>query len=127
MGRRVNVATPGIEGPGRALFDDGPARGVEFPGVRLPWFVRVVQHGQTGKWDILDQLDDEPRPGEVIYVYRQRTWSHDSSHGWRAAYVHVRDADPERCTATEAWRAYTDELAGRRWPPFGGGVFACSR
>lgn len=48
-------------------FIDGPAQGQTLLLKRGPRFLRVVE--QDGKWDALDQLEDEPEPGESIHVY----------------------------------------------------------
>jgi hypothetical protein len=50
---------------------DGPAKGQEFAIRRVPKYLRVVC-SPNGRWDVLDQLDDEPRPKEKIYVYVRR-------------------------------------------------------
>lgn len=52
-------------------FLDGPAKGVVLQLRRVPMLLRVVQD-RGGAWDALDQLDDEPRRGESIHVYRRR-------------------------------------------------------
>jgi hypothetical protein len=49
-------------------FADGPARGQVLSLSRAPKLLRVVECG--GKWDALDQIDDEPEMLETIYVYR---------------------------------------------------------
>ena len=51
-------------------FSDGPAAGVVLSLRRAPLFLRVVQDGIDGQFDALDQLDDEPKPGETFTVYR---------------------------------------------------------
>jgi len=52
-------------------FEDGPAAGVVLELRRAPPFLRVVIDRKTGEVDALDQLDDRPRPGEEIHVYRR--------------------------------------------------------
>jgi hypothetical protein len=52
-------------------FIDGPAAGTVLSLKRSPLFLRAVQDPLDGKWDALDQLDDAPRPGERIVVYRK--------------------------------------------------------
>jgi len=49
-------------------FLDGPAKGSCLSLQRAPLFLRVVVD-QDGTVDALDQLDDTPRPTEVIHVY----------------------------------------------------------
>lgn len=51
-------------------FLDGPAK--DCRGLRLgrtPYFLRVVRTRNTKRWDACDQLEDEPRPDEEIFVY----------------------------------------------------------
>lgn len=50
-------------------FLHGPANGEKLSLSRAPKFLRVVID-QAGKVDALDQLDDEVRDGETVYVYR---------------------------------------------------------
>ena len=50
-------------------FVDGPAAGVSLSLQRTPMLLRVVTEA-CGAVDALDQLDDEPRPGESICVYQ---------------------------------------------------------
>lgn len=52
-------------------FTDGPAAGKVLALRRAPFFLRVVQSITHGEVDALDQLTDQPRPSESIYVYRQ--------------------------------------------------------
>lgn len=59
-------------------FIDGPAEGVELRLLRVPVLLRVVR-SPGGKWDALDQLDDEARPRERIWLYvccTKPTWTH---------------------------------------------------
>jgi hypothetical protein len=49
-------------------FTDGPAKQVRLELQRSPIFLRVVQ-APDGTWDALDQVSDQPRPHEKIYVY----------------------------------------------------------
>lgn len=51
-------------------FLDGPAADEVLFLRRAPVLLRVTR-SPTGKWDALDQLDDEPRPREKIFVYRR--------------------------------------------------------
>lgn len=50
-------------------FEDGPAKGQVLCLKRAPFFLRVVC-AADGKWDALDQPDDEPRADETIHVYK---------------------------------------------------------
>ena len=52
-------------------FIDGPAKGVVLDLERTPHYLRVVHDSETWQWDALDQLDDEPKPTETIFVYRR--------------------------------------------------------
>lgn len=48
-------------------FTNGPAQGQTLMLKRAPRFLRVVE--AAGKWDALDQLEDQPQPNETIHVY----------------------------------------------------------
>lgn len=48
---------------------DGPANGVSLDLMRAPIMLRVVRD-RAGNWDALDQLADEPKRGETIFLYR---------------------------------------------------------
>lgn len=51
-------------------FLNGPAK--DCRGLRLgraPYFLRVVRTRNTKRWDACDQLEDEPRADEEIFVY----------------------------------------------------------
>lgn len=50
-------------------FEGGPAHGQTLMLKRSPFFLRVVE--DKGAFDALDQLDDQPRPGEKLYAYRR--------------------------------------------------------
>jgi hypothetical protein len=49
-------------------FLDGPAKGQCLSLRRSPELLRVVE--LNGKWDALDQPEDEPKPGEKVHIYR---------------------------------------------------------
>lgn len=51
-----------------ARFMYGPATGVTIELQRAPIVLRAVRDS-TGKWDALDQVDDEAREGEEIFLY----------------------------------------------------------
>lgn len=97
-------------------FLDGPAAGLTLSHARAPHFLRVVCNGTS--WDLLDRLDDEPRPDEVVHVYQQVPGTHTgrthinggtpSTSGWydSATYRHRPDVDGEQVRTTEAWRAW---------------------
>lgn len=48
-------------------FIDGPAKGQHFMIRRTPIFVRVTE--ENGKWDILNDVGDSPRPTETPHAY----------------------------------------------------------
>lgn len=50
-------------------FLDGPAKGQTLILKRSPEILRVVLEPKTRKWDALDQPEDAPRPGEMVYIY----------------------------------------------------------
>jgi hypothetical protein len=57
-------------------FKDGPAGGVRLMLKRAPIFLRAVKGAQVGKnngWDALDQPNDRPNDGEVLFAYELRT------------------------------------------------------
>lgn len=49
-------------------FIDGPAKGKSLMHSRAPMILRVVRDNR-GKFDVLDQLDDEASDDEEIFVY----------------------------------------------------------
>ena len=52
-----------------ATLLDGPAADETLDLGRAPIILRAVV-SPSGIWDALDQLDDAPKPGETIHVYR---------------------------------------------------------
>ncbi len=99
-------------------FLDGPAAGRTLAPKRAPAYLRVV-HGKEG-WDALDQLEDEPRPGEELFAYclvSRPTAYHllcgrgrrgnASGWYWNAEY-RVVDPQPDQATLanTDKWRAW---------------------
>jgi hypothetical protein len=102
-------------------FIDGPAAGIELTFARTPIFLRVVQDSR-GSWDVLDQLDDVPKPDETIHVYLiagkplRGFW--DGTKGGKRTggifvfgeYRHFAD-QPDDATArdTDRWKAWTVE------------------
>lgn len=61
-------------------FLDGMAEGQTLMLKRAPFFLRVVMH--AGKFDALDQLDDEPAPNEAAIVYLRQP-------GAQASAIHL--------------------------------------
>ncbi len=103
-------------------FLDGPAVGIILYLQRAPVFLRAVQDA-AGKWDALDQLDDEPRSGERIIVYRMEgepSWCHINRRGkggsgvFRGGVYRVVDPQPEidDVRSNRAWRAWVAVQAG---------------
>lgn len=98
-------------------FLDGPAAGVKLMLKRAPVLLRVTHHVMSGKWDALDQLDDQPDPDERIYVYRVAgpvshchiRCAEPAPSGWfvMGEYRVLPDQPEDRHTrATEDWRAW---------------------
>ena len=104
---------------------DGPAEGF-YAVPRAPHFLRAVVDQDGGK-DVLDQLDDQPEPGETIHVYRCTNRQDDAvtmvmmsgknGRGRRcvpsvvAEYQHMPDIDGDAMRNTAAWRAWAAENA----------------
>lgn len=102
---------------------DGPAAGVSLGLRRVPIFLRVVMDRRTGRVDALDQLADEPLPGEAVHVYQGVPGTMTALRAdiivcvrgadgmQRAAtgsgdYRHRPDVDGESVRSTTAWRAW---------------------
>jgi hypothetical protein len=105
---------------------DGPAKGT-YSLRRAPLYLRAVVTAK-GKVDVLDMLDDRPRPGERVYVYRaddspefpSRFMLSDSIYvcvrtkdgagaqagGATGTYRHLPEVDGELVRETAAWRAW---------------------
>jgi hypothetical protein len=107
------------------IFLDGPAAGVNLDLRRSPIMLRVVQDAR-GNWDALDQLDDEPKPGESIHVYKlakHRGTIHICARGrgknlsgWyqMADYGFFAEQPGDQHTRTAgAWAAWCKGLEGR--------------
>lgn len=117
-----------------STFMDGPAAGLGLDMRRAPLYLRLVQDA-SGKWDALDQLDDEPRDGETIHVYEAATppsavfacGRGRGAGGGRyeyAVYRHV-DVDVEALGLrdTDTWRAWANargEASQRGFDPLAG-------
>lgn len=102
-------------------FLDGHAEGQVLELRRLPMFLRVVR-SRGGNWDALDQLDDEPKASETIFVYKRRDdlpiskihvcRSPRSKSGWlvSASYsVLPEQPGDEDVRSTAAWRPWVEE------------------
>ena len=104
--------------PIQCRFVDGAARGITLELRRAPIFLRVTKDPE-GKYDALDQLEDEPLESETITVYcltGDLTTAHlcyrgkdRAKSGWyQLARYQLRPEQPPDATLrdTEAWRAW---------------------
>lgn len=106
--------------PAYVMFEDGPAKDAPMLMLhRVPLYLRVVR-SMDGKWDALDQLDDDPEMGETIFIYKRL--SGRAGHingGTRAksgpmfAYAHTDEIDPEGMEDRDAWRAAVQDVSGK--------------
>ena len=118
-------------------FLDGPAQGVTLYLKRAPVYLRAVQGPDgpthTGDWDALDQLDDSPRSGERVVVYRlegEPTWMHVNRRGrhgsgvFRGGNYRVVTPQPaeDQVRSTSAWQRWVAEQVGQPIDPETGGV-----
>lgn len=100
-------------------FIDGPAEGVQLDLARNPYYLRVVR-GIDGKWDALDQLDDDPALGDEIFIYRRgETMGHvlmtpRKESCWLVDYEATDEIDPEGMEDPEAWKAAATAAGERR-------------
>lgn len=106
-------------------FLDGPAEGRTMDTRRAPVFLRVVEDRSTGKFDVLDLLDDTPTPSERVFVYQREpgTWgqvfacTRSRRGGGRyeyGSYRHLPGVDGEQLRETSAWRGWTEREDVRR-------------
>jgi len=79
-------------------FLNGPASGQFLSLSRSPFFLRAVL-APSGKWDALDQLEDEPASNEEIHVYRL-----DST----PMTAHVDGRDPKTGRRYGRWMSIAD-------------------
>lgn len=101
-------------------FLDGPAAGIALELTRAPLLLRVVVN-KAGQWDALDQLEDQPRPGETIHVYQQASFDgrvhlYRRGKGARSGWLTIasyrlfpRQPADQEIRTTAAWRAWTTE------------------
>lgn len=106
-----------MSGKGGIVLLDGPAAG-RYGTRRAPHFLRAVVSRSDGRVDLLDQLHDEPRPIEDVYVYEATgpTWDAESMvrqgtfvcppPGASGEYRHRTDVDGETVRTTADWRAW---------------------
>jgi hypothetical protein len=102
-------------------FLDGPAADQSLMLRRAPFFLRVVQ-SRNGTWDALDQIDDEPKATEKLFVYVRVggfTEMHlcargggKSAAGWyQLANYRLHEEQPDDATmrSRERWQAWCQE------------------
>jgi hypothetical protein len=103
---------------GGIVLEDGPGAGT-YSTRRAPYFLRAVVDRKTGRVDLLDQLNDQPMPSEVVHVYEAEPgsiWDPDTlartgtflcpPPGASGRYHHRADVDGERVRTTEDWRKW---------------------
>lgn len=93
---------------------DGPVAG-SYTTQRAPKWLRAVIDA-NGKRDVLDLLEDAPKPSEAIHVYRRRgeagfafycmRGSKGSSKSATGEYEHLADMDGETVRSPSEWRAW---------------------
>jgi len=91
---------------------DGTCKGTYFC-KRVPVFLRAVEDGNGNK-DVLDLIDDTPKPTEKVYVYKlegEPGWMHihgTKIHGFYATgtYRHMPDVDGETLRNNEDWQKW---------------------
>lgn len=103
-------------------FVDGPAANQALEFNRAPAFLRVVR-GVDGKWDVLDQLDDDPALGEEIFIYHLVAGDvgHICGRGrggctTMVRYQHTALIDPKGTEDRDVWRAAVEAVAGQAEP-----------
>lgn len=91
---------------------DGPVAGT-YMVKRAPLFLRAVEDTVTGGKDVLDQLDDEPKATEQVFVYKlqgEAGWVHLNFGGGKGGYYATGKykylEDGQALRETEAWRRY---------------------
>lgn len=100
-------------------FLDGPAEGMALMLRRAPRYLRVTatRHADHLEWDALDQLEDQPRPGETLYAYEIEgeagvchIYRRGGGSGWyaHAQYRWLADEQPDDATMR-------DSIAWRQW------------
>lgn len=111
------------------IFLDGPAANTfSTPLIlkRAPHYLRAVQ-AMDGTWDALDQLHDEPAPGERIFAYEMvgtPSWCHINARGKKGERTggvfhggQYKLCDPQPTDAqlrdTAAWRFWCSERIGK--------------
>jgi hypothetical protein len=104
---------------------DGPAAGKQLTLWRAPLYLRVVI-APNGRVDALDQLADEPRDYERVFVYHGRglfNWRRDRTIVCppgpltSGEYVWMPDVDGEQLRETAAWRAWAGSQPAEQAAP----------
>lgn len=105
-------------------FLDGPAAGKSLSLKRAPIYLRAVQD-PAGKWDALDQLEDEPKKDERIVIYRLKAepgWCHIYKRGpgsgfYATGEYEVVEPQPgqEDVRETDRWRDWTSRQPVPEW------------
>ena len=115
-------------------LSDGPAEG-HYETQRAPLFLRAVAPTR-GKKDVLDLLDDVPRQGERVSVYRRTNSAAASMFICRsgrggsssvitgtAEYEHLAGVDGEGLRDNDTWRRWVqDQVDAGATDPAGGVV-----
>ena len=96
-------------------FVDGVVEGTKLLCKRAPELLRVV-YGSFGEINCLDQLDDEPKPSETIWVYQRineptklhMKFSKKSMSGYymMAKYKQHESQPGNSVRSTKAWREW---------------------
>lgn len=102
-------------------FLDGPAAGVTLSLRRAPIMLRVVRNRISKQWDALDQLEDEPKQTEDVYLYMmhgEATRMHlcirgknKAAGGWYAMAEYkfvMMQPDESHLRTAAAWDAWCD-------------------
>lgn len=103
-------------------FEFGPAHGQTLLLKRAPFFLRVVRT-PAGKFDALDQLNDQPDAQETITVYRKLSesgWVHVCGRGGGAVSgrfviaryrLHGEQPADETARSVREWRKWCEAQA----------------
>lgn len=96
---------------------DGPAEGISLSLRCCPTYLRLVVDSVTGKWDALDQPNDEPSETEECFPYMIvpgtfvrshvliRGKNRDGSGWWEfGEYKHLSDISPVDIRTRPAWK-----------------------
>lgn len=112
-------------------FLDGEAAGQTLMLRRAPKLLRVVKSSR-GNWDALDQLNDQPKPTEKIFVYERRDdlevstyhlcirgkGKGGSGYYYRASYsVFPEQPADALIRTTDAWRSWASAQVGAKYEP----------